>query len=91
MKLQQIERLVDYIEVVKTGHVTTEGEDEIQFHDFKSFYEQYDKRRGKDFCKTFRAELAIWYQGIDVDKTIPDVPMKSGEITHFEDGEYNPN
>lgn len=37
------------------------------------------------------AELAIWYQGIDVDKTIPDVPMKSGEITHFEDGEYNPN
>ena len=63
---------------------------EIQFHDFKSFYEQYDKRRGKDFCKTF-PELAVWYQGIDVDKTIPDVEIRPGDITHFEDGEYKPN
>lgn len=89
-EIAQIERLVDYIEVVKTGHVTTEGENETHFHDFKSFYQQYDKRRGKDFCKTF-PELAVWYNKIEVDNTIPDVEMQSGEITHFEDGEYKPH
>ena len=26
-----------------------------------------------------------------VDKTIPDVEIRPGDITHFEDGEYNPN
>mgnify|MGYP004340640147 CR=1 FL=1 len=88
-EIAQIERLIDYIEVVKTGHVTTEDENDTHFHDFKSFYEQYDKRRGKDFCKTF-PELAVWYKQIKVDDTIPDVPIKPGEITHFEDGEYKP-
>ena len=88
-EIAQIERLIDYIEVVKTGHVTTEDENDTHFHDFKSFYEQYDKRRGKDFCKTF-PELAVWYNQIEVDQTIPDVEMQSGEITHFEDGEYKP-
>jgi len=86
----QIQRLIDYIEVVKTGHVTTEGEYETHFHDFKSFYDQYDKRRGKDFKKTF-PELAVWYDQVVVDDTIPDVPVTDGAITHFEDGEYNPN
>ena len=89
-EIAQIERLVDYIEVVKTGHVTTEGENETHFHDFKSFYQQYDKRRGKDFCKTF-PELAVWYNGLEVDESIPDVPIKPGDITHYEDGEYKPN
>ena len=88
-EIAQIERLVDYIEVVKTGHVTTEDENDTHFHDFKSFYEQYDKRRGKDFCKTF-PELAVWYNQIEVDQSIPDVEMKDGSITHYEDGEYKP-
>jgi organic radical activating enzyme len=86
----QIERLIDYIEVVETGHVTTERENELHFHDFKSFYSQYDERRGKSFVETF-PELKDWYESIEVDKTIPDVELRSGEITHFEDGEYNPN
>ena len=86
----QIQRLIDYIEVVKTGHVTTESEYETHFHDFKSFYDQYDKRRGKDFKKTF-PELAVWYDQLIVDDTIPDVEVGDGAITHFEDGEYNPN
>ena len=88
-EIAQIERLIDYIEVVKTGHVTTEDENDTHFHDFKSFYEQYDKRRGKDFCKTF-PELAVWYNQIEVDQSIPDVEMKDGSITHYEDGEYKP-
>ena len=88
-EIAQIERLVDYIEVVETGHVTTEHDGDTHYHDFKSFYEQYDKRRGKDFKKTF-PELAVWYDQIKVDQSIPDVEMQSGEITHFEDGEYKP-
>lgn len=86
----QIQRMIDYIEVVKTGHVTTESDFPKHAHDFKSFYEQYDKRRGKDFKKTF-PELAVWYDSIGVDNTIPDVVVTNGEITHFEDGEYQSN
>ena len=56
--------------------------------DFVKFVDEYDKRRGKDFCKTF-PELAVWYEQIEVDDTIPNVPMKPGDITHFEDGVYN--
>lgn len=83
----QIERLIDYIEVVKTGHITTENEMIKHFHDFKSFYQQYDKRRGKDFKKTF-PEIAVWYDSLEVDNTIPDVQVNDGRITHFEIGEY---
>ena len=81
-EIAQIERLVDYIEVVKTGHVTTEGENETHFHDFKSFYQQYDKRRGKDFCKTF-PELLVWYNQIEVDNTIPDVEISNLVKSHI--------
>lgn len=83
----QMERLIDYIEVVDTGHVTTEKENEKHFHDFKSFYEQYDKRRGKNFVETF-PDLKEWYEGIEVDYTIPNVNITDGAITHYEDGEY---
>ena len=44
----QIERLIDYIEVVNRGHNTTELDLKLQFHDFKSFYSQYDIRRNKN-------------------------------------------
>lgn len=83
----QIKRLIDYIEVVDKGHVTTEDDVEKHYHDFKSFYDQYDKRRGKDFKKTF-PELARWYNSIEVDQSIPNVEVNDGRITHFEPGEY---
>jgi organic radical activating enzyme len=83
----QIQRLVDYIEVVNRGHNTTEMDLELQFHDFKSFYSQHDKRRNKNFVKTF-PELEEWYNSIKVDQSIPDVRMTDGRITHFEPGEY---
>ena len=76
--------------VIDKGHVTTEKELETHFHDFKSFYEQYDKRRKKDFRKTF-PELSEWYDSIEVDKSIPDVKVSDGTITHFEIGEYKPD
>lgn len=83
----QIQRLIDYIEVVEKGHVSTEGELEKHFHDFKSFYEQYDHRRGKDFRKTF-PELVEWYDSIKVDESLPLVGTTTGEIVHYEGGEY---
>lgn len=83
----QIQRLIDYIEVVNRGHNTTEMDNTLQYHDFKSFYTQYDIRRNKSFTDTF-PELADWFNSLEIDKTIPDVKMTDGRITHFEPGEY---
>ena len=83
----QIERLIDYIEVVNRGHTTTELDMSMQFHDFKSFYVQYDKRRGKSFIETF-PELEDWYNSLEIDETIPDVKVTDGRITHYEGGVY---
>jgi hypothetical protein len=83
----QIERLIDYIEVVNRGHNTTEMDMSMQYHDFKSFYVQYDVRRNKDFGATF-PELKEWFDSIEIDNTIPDVRMTDGRITHYESGEY---
>jgi organic radical activating enzyme len=58
-----IERLIDYLDIVKTPH----GEGYVQAtaqKDFKQFYEQYDVRRGKDFRKTFSPMLVEWYESI---------------------------
>lgn len=55
----QLQRLVDYLDVVKTPH-TGAAEQSVLQKDFKAFYTQYDQRRGKDFCTTF-PELADWY------------------------------
>ena len=55
----QLDRLLDYIDVVMKPH--TEAMEQITLQrDFKNFYQQYDRRRGKDFCSTF-PELADWY------------------------------
>jgi organic radical activating enzyme len=83
----QIERLIDYIEVVQKGHNYTEDDKNLLLHDFKSFYVQYDIRRNKNFQLTF-PELAEWYNTLKVDLSIPSVEMKDGAITHFERGEY---
>ena len=57
-----IERLIDYLDVVKTPH--SDSFDMPKLHnDFKHFYAQYDKRRGKSFCDTF-VNLGEWYESI---------------------------
>ena len=55
----QLQRLVDYLDVVRTPHVGA-AEQELLQKDFKQFYMQYDHRRGKNFIETFPA-LADWY------------------------------
>jgi hypothetical protein len=83
----QIQRLIDYIEVVNRGHNTTEMDMSMQYHDFKSFYVQYDIRRNKNFVETF-PELEDWYNSLVIDNTIHDVKVTDGRITHFEAGVY---
>lgn len=86
----QIQRLIDYIDVVDRGHISTEDDKDIMHHDFKSFYVQYDIRRNKNFQETF-PEMAEWFNSIEVDQTIPPAIMTNGRISHFESGEYKPN
>jgi organic radical activating enzyme len=84
----QIQRLLDYIEVVKKGHVHTTNDKDSLYHDFKSFFTQYDRRRGKNFCATF-PRLADWYNNIQFSKEYPTSKhIVKGKIQHFEEGVY---
>jgi len=85
----QIERLIDYIEVVEKGHNNTTDDKSALHHDFKSFYEQYDVRRNKNFRNTFPQSLVDWYDTIKIRKTFPILDnFIHGGITHYESGTY---
>ena len=62
MEINHTRRLIDYLDVVKTPHAGAATQEKLQ-RDFKTFYSQYDKRRGKDFEKTFPI-IGEWYHGI---------------------------
>ena len=62
MEVNHTQRLIDYLDVVKTPHAGAAEQSKLQ-KDFKAFYSQYDKRQGKDFEKTFPI-IGEWYRGI---------------------------
>src|SRR5210317_1322596 len=62
MEINQTQRLIDYLDVVKTPHAGAATQSKLQ-KDFKAFYTQYDKRSGKSFEKTFPI-IGEWYRGI---------------------------
>ena len=62
MELNQLQRLIDYLDVVKTPHLGA-AEQQVLQKDFKNFYTQYDQRRGKDFAAAF-PNLIKWYNSI---------------------------
>lgn len=68
-EIAQLERLSAYLCEVDSPHSNASSRDIIE-SDFKSFFSQYDKRRGKDFCKSF-PRLSEWYTGIQIKKIIP--------------------
>lgn len=68
-----IVRLIDYLDVVKTPLTYVTDIDKYRT-DFKNFFVQYDKRRGKDFESTFPI-IGQWY------KTIPTTIPTSTENT----------
>jgi organic radical activating enzyme len=58
-ELNHVQRLIDYLDVVKTPH--SEAFEMPKLHnDFKQFFTQYDQRRNKNFTETFPA-LSLWY------------------------------
>jgi organic radical activating enzyme len=61
-EIDQLKRLIDYLDVMITPHAGAAEQSVLQ-QDFKSFFTQYDQRRGKDFCNTF-PELAAWYNSL---------------------------
>lgn len=58
----QLQRLVDYLDVVKTPHSEAFDLDKLS-NDFKQFFTQYDQRRGKNFAATF-PNLIKWYDSL---------------------------
>jgi len=61
-EINHTQRLIDYLNVVKTPH--SDAFDLPRLHnDFAKFYQQYDQRRGKDFVATF-PKLADWYSSL---------------------------
>jgi organic radical activating enzyme len=61
-EINHIQRLIDYLDVVKTPYEGA-AEQTILQKDFKNFYMQYDIRRKKDLKKTF-PNLKNWYQNL---------------------------
>jgi organic radical activating enzyme len=86
-EIDQIQRVIDYIDVVEQGHARAESDKNKHFHDFKSFYEQYDIRRNKNFRETFPM-LVDWYDSLKVDYTIPIRQASVGGMRGWETGEY---
>ena len=58
-EVNHLQRLIDYLDVVKTPHSDTFDMPSLH-NDFGQFYRQYDVRRNKNFTATFPA-LAEWY------------------------------
>lgn len=58
-EINHAQRLIDYLDVVKTPHSEAFELDKLR-NDFKQFYTQYDHRRNKNFTATF-PRLADWY------------------------------
>ena len=67
MELESIQRLIDYLDVVRTPHSDSSSREELE-KDFKRFFEQYDLRRGKSFIKAFAdsPSLLKWYNSIEL-------------------------
>ena len=58
-----VQRLVDYLDVVKTPHSDAFDRPKL-LNDFRQFYTQYDQRRSKNFHTAF-PNLMEWYNGLN--------------------------
>jgi len=60
MEINQTQRLIDYLDVVKTPH-SEAFDSPALLNDFEKFYSQYDQRRNKNFTETFPI-IGEWYE-----------------------------
>lgn len=65
MERAHVQRLIDYLDVIKTPHMNTSEEGKL-WNDFKNFYLQYDVRRGKNFRETFPQIFVDFIDGVNV-------------------------
>ena len=63
-EVNHTQRLIDYLDVVKTPHSDTFEIPKL-LNDFRQFYSQYDGRRHKNFSAAF-PKLAAWYDSIQI-------------------------
>ena len=79
-----LERLIAYIREVDTGHSNTSSI-ESRERDFKSFFTQYDQRRGKNFRETFKnhPDLIEWYDSIPITELNVDQGIRSGDSSGY--------
>ena len=75
-EVDHVNRLINYLKEVDTPHLFTAERPKLK-NDFRVFYEQYDKRRGKDFRKTF-PNLVEWFDDLEV--------YTGDDITHRQSG-----
>lgn len=78
MEHDGIKRLISYLREVEEGHSHTSSL-ESRRRDFRSFFTQYDERRGKSFVEAFPM-LADWYNDLPVTKLIP-IKLINGDST----------
>jgi len=62
-ELTHLTRYINYMRTMQEPHNDHEISVDALSRDFKSFFTQYDQRRGKDFAATF-PRLADWYNNI---------------------------
>jgi hypothetical protein len=62
MEINHTQRLIDYLDVVKTPHAGAATQSKLQ-RDFKAFYSQYDKRGARTLRRPFPI-IGEWYRGI---------------------------
>jgi hypothetical protein len=79
MEYDSIKRMLPYLRELDVGHNQTSSL-ETRERDFKSFFMQYDQRRGKDFKTTF-PELAEWYDSIPITDLTPLTEFIDGDST----------
>jgi hypothetical protein len=72
-----LKRTIEYCREIEEGHSYTSSLISRQ-RDFKSFFTQYDERRGKKFNDAFPA-LADWYQSLPKTVVIKPVVLNTGD------------
>lgn len=77
-----IERLIDYLELVDAPHRRT-SDKELLWKDFKTFYAEYDQRRGKSLS-VFPAILTDWVATVP-STNLPYQPLNSGDGTNIDE------
>ena len=64
-EVDQVNRLIDYLDVIKTPHRNTAEQPKL-YNDFRSFFEQYDQRRGKNFREIFPQDFVDFINSIQM-------------------------